>query len=67
MGVSAIQDDAGLGAGHKESAVAMKAMQTLEVQIGAAHDVESTGFRGDLVQQVDVMTFSIGTSMKSGD
>jgi hypothetical protein len=67
VGVSAIQDNTGLGARHKESAAAMKCVQPFEVKIGTVHHIEGAGLRDDLVQQVYVMSFSIGNLNESGD
>ena len=54
-GVAAGATEVFLGAGDKEGAGLMEAMESGEVEIAAIHDIEGTGFPDQLVEDVDVV------------
>ena len=45
----------------------MKQIETLEVEIGAVHDIEGAGLRDEIVEGVDVVDFSLGNLDKRRD
>src|SRR5205823_12165294 len=67
MGVSALDQDIGLGAHNEEGRAKREDVKTLEIQVAAIHDVERSGLRRNLVEDVDVMHFAVGNADKRGD
>ena len=48
-----------LAAGHEEAAGGMKPKESLEIQVSPIHDIESPGFRHQLVEDVDVVHLAV--------
>src|SRR5260370_24911960 len=67
MRVSALDQDIGLGAHNKEGRAKREDVTALEVHVAAIHDVERSGLRRNLVEDVDVMHFAGGNADKRGD
>src|SRR5450432_237228 len=53
-----------LGASDKEAAALVQAIQALEVQVAAVHDVEGAGFGDQQVEYVDVVQFAVADVYK---
>jgi len=56
-----------LGPDDKENTVLMKGIEPGEVQIATIHDVKSSGFEGQLVEDPGIVRFPIRHMDKSGD
>src|ERR1017187_6096864 len=67
VGVAALQQDVGFGAHYEEGGTEREEEEALEIHIGAVHDIESTGLRHDLVQDVYVVHSALGNANKRGD
>src|SRR5271169_1335510 len=67
MRVATLQQHVGLGANNEERRAEGEDVQTLEIHVAAIHDVERAGLRQNLVEDVDVMHFSVGNADKRGD
>src|SRR5207237_6528160 len=67
MRVSALDQDIGLGAHNEEGRAEREDVETLEIHVAAIHDVERSGLRRNLVEDVDVMHFAGGNADKRGD
>lgn len=57
----------GPGSDDKEAAGLVQAMQFLEVDIAPIHDVESTGFRHQHVEDIDLVPLAIADVNEAGD
>ena len=55
------------GAGNEERFGLMQDVEPLEVEIAAVHDVVGAGHRHKMVQNVDVVQFSVGNQDKFGN
>jgi len=67
VGVAALQQDVGFGAHYEEGGAQGEEEEAFEIQVRAVHDVESTGFRHDLVQDIYVVHSTLGNADKRGD
>src|ERR1017187_3846992 len=67
VGVAALQQDVGFGAHYEEGGTEREEEEAFEIHIGAVHDIESTGLRHDLVQDVYVVHSALGNANKRGD
>ena len=54
------------GANHKESQGLMEPIKTLEIEVAAIQDVEGTRLRDEIVQDIDVVDFSLGIWINEG-
>ena len=67
MGVATLEQNVGFGAHDEEGRTEREAVQSLEIDVAAVHDVERPGLRPDLVEDVDVMHFAVRNADKRGD
>ena len=66
-GVSSLGLEIGLGAGDEEGSGQVQAVQPLEVQIAAVHDIEGAGLGQQLVEHVDIVQFPVGDVNEARD
>ena len=59
MRVAALDLEIGLGAGDEEAAGLVKAVQPLEIEVAAIHDVEGAGLGQQLIEDVDVVHLAV--------
>src|SRR5207302_8852682 len=67
MRVSALDQDIGLGPHDEGGRAKREDVKTLEIHVAAIHDIERSGLRRNLVENVDVMHFAIGNADKRGN
>src|ERR1035437_2147755 len=67
MRIAALEQDVGFGAHDEEGRTEREAVESLEIDVAAVHDVERPGLRPDLVEDVDVMHFAVRDADKRGD
>src|SRR5205807_10126556 len=65
--LSALDQDIGLGAHNEEGRAKREDVEALEIHVAAIHDIERSGLRRNLVEDVDVMHFAAGNADKRGD
>ncbi len=65
--VTALNLEIGFGADHKETANFVQSPQTLEVDVPTVHDVESTRFGNQFVEDVDLVPLAIADPNKRRD
>ena len=58
-GITAAVADIGLVADHEEGGGEGEGEQALEVEVGAVHDVEGAGLGQQVVEDVDVVQFTV--------
>jgi hypothetical protein len=64
--VAALEHDVGFRAEDEERRTECEDVETLEIDVAAVHDVDGPGLRQNLVEDVDVMHFSIGNADERG-
>jgi hypothetical protein len=67
MGIKPAALEIGLGSDHEESGCLGNGIESGEIREAAIHNVESTGFQRDQIQNVDLVEFSIGDMDKAQD
>src|SRR5207248_2945081 len=67
MRVLAIEQDIRFSAHNEEGRAECEDVEALEIHVAAIHDVERSGFRGNLVENIDVVHFAVGNADKRGD
>lgn len=55
----------GFGPGHEKSGLLSKRIKAAEIDIAPVHEVEGSGFQGQLVQDSDVVNFAAGDMDKT--
>ena len=60
MGIKPATFEIGLGSDHKESRFLGNSIESGEIRVAAIHDVESTCFQRNDIQNVDLVEFSVG-------
>ena len=65
--VAALKQNVGLGAYDEERCAEREDKKAPEIHVAAVHDVERPSLRQNLVEDVDIMHFSIGNADKRGD
>jgi len=67
MRVSALEQEVRFRADDEERRAHGESVQPLEIDVAAIHEVDGPGLRQNLVEDVDVVHFSIGNADKGGD
>ena len=62
MRISPLDFNIGLGAYNEKRRGKFEAIEADEIDVGAIHDVERSGFGIELVEDIDVMHFSVGNA-----
>jgi hypothetical protein len=64
--VHALEFEIGFGAGGEEAGGLMEAVEPLEVEVAAVHDVEGAGLGNQYIEDIDVVQFAVGNVDKTG-
>ena len=67
MRVAPLQNHIRFRAHDEEGATEREDVESLEIDVAAVHDVEGPGLGQNLVEDIDVVHFSIGNADKRGD
>lgn len=65
--VPACDVEVGFGPGDEEGFGELKAMEPGEVDVGAVHDIDGSGFDGKVIEHGDVVRFALGNVDGAGD
>src|SRR5690242_3067321 len=59
--------EVGFGAGNEEALALVEAIEPLEIQVSAVHDVEGARLGNQHIEDVDVVQFAVGNVNKTGN
>ena len=65
--IATLEFEIAFGAGDEERLGLMQVVESLEVEIAAIHDVIGAGYRNQMVQDVDIVQFSVGNQDEFGN
>ena len=65
--IHALESEVGFGAGDKEAAGLIEAVEPFEVEVAAIHHVESARFGKEHVEDVDLVQFAVGDVDEAGN